>query len=272
MTLKNLDKVPDSAIPLLVEHTRMLSRVLSKCLVGVYLHGSAAMGGFTWEQSDIDYIALIAEPLSPVERKQLASAFLDMFGKDAPAKGVETSIVLKGFAGSDFRHPTPYEFHFGTKEQIRLHASPHETEMVDPDLAAHFTIIKHRGVCIYRTPINSVFSEVPHEAYLSSIIADSEESFRNIQSKTGDGTCIVPTYAVLNFCRVLAYMKEGLILSKVECADWGVSNVSAEFHSIILSAKKAYYGTEETGLACGKTLKRFAVYSRDTYLKYGETG
>lgn len=269
MDIPNRHEIPEAIVEALEKHTAILIDALGQNLTGVYLHGSAAMGGFSFQQSDIDYVACVADPLRPSERQKLAKGFLGGYGEGVPAKGAEMSIVLERFAGPGFRYPTPYEFHFGTEEQIRQHAFPHEEEMVDTDLAAHFTIIKHRGICIYGKPIDEVFASVPRECYLDSIIADSEESYRNILSKTGEGMCRVPAYAVLNFCRVLAYVEDCLITSKLEGSDWGLANVASEFHPVILEAQSEYANDVGSHMVAGSLIKRFASYARNRYLSDG---
>ena len=49
-----------------------------------------------------------------------------------------------------------------------------------------------------------------------------------------------PTYIILNLCRVLAYKKEGLILSKREGGNWGIENVPEKYRSLILQALEEY--------------------------------
>ena len=49
-----------------------------------------------------------------------------------------------------------------------------------------------------------------------------------------------PTYVVLNLCRVLAYRKEGKILSKQEGGDWGLSRLSPRYRPLIQNALTAY--------------------------------
>ena len=46
---------------------------------------------------------------------------------------------------------------------------------------------------------------------------------------------------ILNLCRVLAYKKEGLILSKQEGGEWGIKNLShPEYQKMISAALKEY--------------------------------
>lgn len=40
----------------------------------------------------------------------------------------------------------------------------------DPDLAAHMTITRYRGICVYGAPIPDVLPDVPPADYLVSII------------------------------------------------------------------------------------------------------
>jgi|SRR3989344_1172107 len=260
--LNNTDKLPQEVVPLLQKHAQILLDVLGNKLVGIYVHGSSVMGGFTMTQSDFDYLTIISSPLTPEERQKLSKFFLEIYGKDAPGNGIEMSIVVEKFAGSDFRYPTPYEFHMGTKEQIKFHGLPHKTEMTDPDLAAHFTVTKHHGICVYGKSIDEVFADIPRKYYLDSIAKDSEESFNNIQEKTGTEKCIVPKYAVLNFCRVLAFIEGNLIVSKVEGAEWALKNLPEKYHSIISAALIEYREADSSEKVDSELLKEFATFAQ----------
>lgn len=264
MTLRNTQKLPQGIVSILQKHVQVLLDALSKKLTGVYVHGSAAMGGFTPTQSDFDYLVTISSRLTPGERQKLSESFLGIYGKDAPAKGVEMSIVIEKFAGSDFCYPTPYEFHMASKEQIRFHGLPHKTEMTDPDLAAHFTITKQRGICVFGKPINEVFADVPKKHYLHSIAQDSEESFGNIQEETGTKKCTVPNYAVLNFCRVLAFIDEDIVASKTEGAEWALEKLPKQYHPIILAALQEYRNIGSSEKVDSELLKQFATSAQTT--------
>lgn len=263
MTLKNTEKLPPEIVPLLQKHAQILFDTLGEKLTGIYIHGSAAIGGFTLTQSDFDYLATISSPLTSEERRKLADSFLEIYGKDIPAKGVEMSIVVESLAGKDFRYPTPYEFHMGTEEQIRFHGLPHKTEQADPDLAAHFTITKKRGICVYGKPIDEVFAEIPRKYYLASIALDSEDSFKNIQEKTGIEKCIVPNYAILNFCRVLAFIDANIIASKTEGGEWALKNLPERYHPIISAALQEYREVGSSEKIDPNVLKDFATYAQN---------
>ncbi len=78
----------------------------------------------------------------------------------------------------------------------------------DRDLAAHIMITFHRGQCLWGEAIQDVFEDVGEKAYLDSIWRDIEHADEDIVE--------TPVYTALNLCRVLAYKREKLILSKQE--------------------------------------------------------
>ena len=76
--------------------------------------------------------------------------------------------------------------------------------------------------------INDVFEEVSREEYFNSIWHDIENAREDIIEN--------PVYMTLNLCRVLAYKKEGMILSKQEGGRWGLKNVPEAYHMLIRQA------------------------------------
>ena len=153
---------------------RESKEILRENLVGIYLHGSAVMGCFNPEKSDIDLIIVVDRPMPDAVKR----AYLDMvvrYNAMGPAKGIEMSVVRREVC-SPFVYPTPYELHFsaGYLEWYGEDPDDYIREMngEDKDLAAHFTIIYNRGRCLYGPPIKEVFAEVPGGDYMDSIWED----------------------------------------------------------------------------------------------------
>ena len=239
----------DSLIDDFVERSK---EILRDNLVGVYLHGSLVMGCFNPQRSDIDLIIVVDEPLSdPVKR-----AYMDMavgLNSCGPAKGIEMSIVLRKVC-KPFVYPTPFELHFssGHLEWYRAHPNDYIREMngTDKDLAAHFTIIRNRGRCLYGLPIEKVFGILPKRDYFDSIWFDVEEAREDIKEN--------PPYVILNLARVLAYCREEAVLSKKEGGEWALLNLPPEFHSLIQNALNEYTKNENV------------VYDAELSEKYAE--
>ncbi len=196
--------------------TDSFKEALGDNLVGVYLHGSLAMGCFNPTKSDVDLIIIVGEPLTLAEKQQIIASLVAL-SEHAPPKGIEMSVVLRKFA-KDFVYPTRFELHFGKEHIPAFHAGEFDygSEKCDPDLAGHFTVIKERGICLDGVPIDRCFGEIPRDAYLKSIMNDVQDAEKEILDD--------PVYVILNLCRVLAFLRDGKVTSKVEGGSWALKN------------------------------------------------
>ncbi|MBD5470400.1 MAG: DUF4111 domain-containing protein [Lachnospiraceae bacterium] len=213
-------------------------RIIGDNLVGIYLHGSAVMGCFHAQKSDIDLLIVVKDGISDETKRQ----YMDMvvvLNEQAPQKGIELSIV-KAEVCNPFVYPTPFELHFSITHLDRYQKSPtdyiEKMKGADKDLAAHITVIYHRGKTLYGREIKTVFSEVDRADYLDSIWSDVENAVEEIVKQ--------PMYFILNLCRVLAFKKENVILSKQEGGAWGLANIPEKYASLIEGAMTEY----ETGV------------------------
>ena len=245
--------VPLEAYNLINSFVEQSKDILKENLVGIYLHGSLAMGCFNPQKSDIDLIIVVNEPLSDSIKKEYLDMVVEHNAK-APKKGIEMSVVLRK-ACKPFIYPIPFELHFsaGYLDWYKKDPDDYIREMkgTDKDLAAHFTIINKRGKCLFGLPINIVFAEVPASDYMNSIWYDVEHAKRDIKH--------YPMYLTLNLTRVLAYKEEGLVLSKKEGAEWAINNLPEEYHPLIRDAFSDY--TESAEIVYDKKLaKHYAKY------------
>ena len=208
--------------------------ILGNNLVGIYLHGSAVMGCFNEKKSDIDLL-IVVNTVIPNEIKRRYMDMVVELNTYAPEKGIELSIVRKDVC-TPFIYPTPFELHFSVAHLQWYKENPSDyidrMNGIDKDLAAHFTIIYHRGKRLYGKEIKDVFEEVSKEYYCDSIWNDIENAEEEILTN--------PTYIILNLCRVLAYKKDKLILSKREGGNWAIDNVPEKYHCLILHALDEY--------------------------------
>ena len=219
------------------EHfTAEVRRILVDNLVGVYLHGSAVMGCFNPEKSDVDLLVVVnEEPTDTVKR-----AFLDMvvsLNENGPTKGIEMSVVRRGVC-KPFAYPTPFELHFSKMHLDWYRNDPEDyiakMKGTDRDLAAHITVIRARGVCLCGAPIDEVFGEVPKQDYMDSLWYDIADAEDDIAEDT--------MYLTLNLARVLAFLQDGSVLSKKEGGEWGLKNLPEEYHGLLREALSEYRG------------------------------
>lgn len=205
--------------------------ILGNNLIGIYVHGSIAFNCFNQSKSDIDYIVVVDEALAIETKLELMKSTVEL-NKLAP---LEMSVTLKKYC-SAFEYPTPYELHFSNMHLSRYNDDPQEycekINGVDKDLAAHFTVIKAAGIVLYGAGINDVFGCVSKDYYLDSIKCDIENSSGEIINH--------PVYIILNLCRVLAFVDDGLVLSKEQGGKWGLSNTDNRFRELINAALDSY--------------------------------
>ena len=212
--------------------------ILGDKLTGVYLHGSLVFGCFTWATGDIDFLVVAEAPLTQTEKEALIRVLLDM-SPDAPPKGFEMSVVLRRDC-DPVMHPVPFELHFSNAHKAWAEADLpvycRDMHGVDPDLAAHFMVTRAVGQVVYGPPVKAILGEVPRSAYVDSILCDVENAEADIVGN--------PVYITLNLCRVLAYLQDGLVLSKEQGGQWGLAHLPAAHQPLLQGALAAYAGAE----------------------------
>lgn len=215
----------------LVEYSR---NIFDNNLVGIYLHGSMAMGCFNPMKSDLDFLVIVKNVVTDLQKKMFMNALVAL-NDNAPAKGIEMSLVRSEYC-KNFIYPTPFDLHFSNTHLNWYKSNPAEyiekMNGTDYDLAAHFVITKNRGIVLYGKAISEVFGEIPKEAYLDSIKRDVMESQIEVMDN--------PIYIILNLCRVLAYVQDKLVLSKKEGGEWGIKNIDNKYQGLIKRTLECY--------------------------------
>jgi predicted nucleotidyltransferase len=207
---------------------------LSNNLVGVYLHGSLAMGCYNQNKSDIDLLIVAQHKLSTENSKHIAQQILKLQDSLPSESRLEISIILESYL-KDFVYPTPFEFHYS--DFHRMNYKNDENYLCggfeDSDLAAHIVVIYHRGVTLYGKDIREVFYPIEQHFYVDSILSDVENASENIIES--------PLYYTLNLCRVLYFLKEGVVSSKKEGVvsskkeggEWGIQVLPSQYRQHI---------------------------------------
>lgn len=225
----------DPKIKILLDNlTEKTEKLFGNNFIGLYVHGSIAMGCFNPWVSDVDFLIVVRAKMSVQEKRDLVKILLET-DHDIP-RGIEMSVVLLEHTKNPV-FPTPFEFHFGKElaEKYRRNEIDLAQEKTDPDLAAHFMITKRRGIVWRGLPIDEVFSEIPKEFYIKSLLFDFDDLDKNIISN--------PVYGILNACCTIAYLKDNLVLSKKEGGVWALKNFEELYIPVVRQALSSY----ETG-------------------------
>ncbi|XOV88807.1 MAG: aminoglycoside adenylyltransferase domain-containing protein [Pseudomonadota bacterium] len=207
-TLCSEDKIPATA----VDQLRRLCTLLSNSLVslrGVILHGSAASSGFEPTRSDLDVIAIVDNSLDNQQLLQVGTGILQISGAPHP---LEFSIVSLD-ALTNWRHPCPHLMHFGEEMRSRFEKRLFKPEShTDEDLAMHMVVARSRGIDLLGNFPVSQLPEVPRSDFLAAVLSDFEWA----QNQDKD----LSDYILSNACRTLAFLRDGLVLSKSEGRQW----------------------------------------------------
>lgn len=222
------------AYALLHEIAAFCQELMGNDLTGVYAHGSLTFGCFTWATGDVDFLVVVQRKMTQQEKEALILFLLDA-EKKAPTKGLEMSVMLLS-ACQHFMHPAPYELHYSgayrAAYQTDIAGYCKKLQGDDPDLAAHCTVIKTCGKAICGLPVDAVFGDIPREAYVDSIWQDIQQAHTDILKN--------PVYVTLNLCRVLAYLTEGKVLSKLDGGLWGKRHLPPKYAPLLDAALRVY--------------------------------
>ncbi|NYV68465.1 DUF4111 domain-containing protein [Bacillus sp. Gen3] len=227
----------------------LFERHLKSNLIGVYLHGSLAMGCFQPQKSDVDILVIVKEKLSKEKKKGLIQDILQLEDYN-----LEMSVLVEKDI-IDFKHPSPFELHYSQVHRDRYLQDPDYLcgDTVDPDLAAHLVVTYERGICLSGKPVKSVFKKIDRSYYIQSIVFDIDNSVQEIIYN--------PVYYILNLCRVLYYLSEGVVSSKKEGGEWGEKMVPHEYKELISKALSQYINPKFSGFGVNDILlKEFATY------------
>ena len=101
----------------------------------------------------------------------------------------------------------------------------------DPDLAAHISVCRARGIALIGPDARDMFEPVPRADYLDSVLGDFDW-LRNEE--------VPAVYAALNACRTLRLMREEGVYSKLECGLWALAQPELPGKGYVARALKAY--------------------------------
>jgi hypothetical protein len=184
-----------------------LTRVLGPVLVGVVVHGSAVLGGWTAERSDVDVLGVVARPIGQRAKRVIAARLHHPSLACPAAAGLELSLVTAAVAGDPPRRP-PFELHVNTGPAARTHLGG--AGAVDPDLLLHFAVSRRSGLAVAGPDPVEVFAEPPRDWLLERAAAELRWAGRH-------GSF---AYRVLTACRAWRYLEDDVLGAKVDSGRW----------------------------------------------------
>jgi hypothetical protein len=184
----------------------VLQRALAADLVGAYLYSSAVVGDFISGRSDLDVVAVVRRPLARDPALALANEICAVV-PPFPTKGLDLTVVTLDSARTE--RPMP-------RVELKVLTFFGDARTADDDpggdtrVVMHFACCRDHGLALTGPPVREVFAPVSRSEYL---IALGQELNR---------MWMPPHYIVLNACRDLRFIEEGVICSKVAGALWAL--------------------------------------------------
>lgn len=237
-------------------------RLLGDNLLGIYLHGSLALGGFQPGRSDIDVIVVTAQRIDLETKRRCIELLLRISMMPCP-------LDIRFLVEQDlfpFQHPLLCDLHYSEtqresyQQELRTGTWKQWDDKAqrDSDLAVHLMVLHRYGICLYGKPITETLPSVPERHFRDAIIKD-------VQVAQGE-PLYDPISFVLNACRACAYLQDGAILSKDAGGVWGLAQLPEQYHPLIQQALALYRG-ERLGRPVGHaSWDDFAAYMREAIL------
>lgn len=189
-----------------VEEIAARLAALRSDLVGVYLHGSAVLGGFDPARSDVDVLAVVAGPEGESAQRRTGEAIAATAVR-CPGAGLELSVITAATARQ--LGDCPFEVHVNTTgaEPVIV---PGAGAGGDADLVLHAAVCREFGRAVHGPPPGQVFGRPPRQRILAAMVADLRWAIDGGHAG----------YAVLNACRAARFAEEGRLCSKRDGARW----------------------------------------------------
>lgn len=183
--------------------TAELAGLLDDQLTAAYLHGSAALGGWVADRSDVDILVVVARQL-PGPAVAATGELLMRSATACPGRrGLECSVVTAAQAARP-APPWPFILHVAVRRGGPVLVRG-DAMAGDADLLMHYEASRAAGIALAGGPPAAVIGAVGRVVILDYLASELDWGLAN----GPEG------YAVLNACRALVYLTEARIVSKV---------------------------------------------------------
>jgi streptomycin 3"-adenylyltransferase len=194
------------------EVSRTLVDALGDDLVGVYLHGSAVLGGFRWESSDLDLLALSRVALTDLRFHRVVDSLATL---QYPAKGLEFTLMTAGEASQPELSAPRFQMHLTTGDSNAVRSVVDgRLRQGDRDLILHLAVCRDYGDTIVGPPAQISLAAIPDDA-IESAMRDEIGWAREHGSLE---------YLVLTSARAWLFFATQRIASKIDAGEWAAAH------------------------------------------------
>ncbi|WP_416971427.1 aminoglycoside adenylyltransferase domain-containing protein [Streptomyces sp. 4F14] len=212
----------------------LLRRVVGEGdLLGVYLHGSAVLGGLR-PHSDIDVLGVVRRSLSERQRRVIVDELLELSGQGG-YRYVELTVVVQGDV-RPWRFPPLCDFLYGDWLRGEFESGVLPEPEASADLAPLLTMVLQGDAPLLGPPPGVLLDPVPHADLLRGITAGVPDLMAGLEHDTRN--------VLLTLARVWMTLDTGTVAAKDEAARWAEARLARERRAVLGRARAAYLGED----------------------------
>lgn len=220
------------------EVARAVDAILGSALAGVYVFGSAVLGGLR-EHSDLDVFIVVRRRTTESERQALTRQLLDISGR-YPRTGAARPVELTIAVHDDLRpwqYPPRREYQYGEWLRAEYENGGVPQPAFDPDLALLVTMVLQGDTALVGPASAALLDPVPSEDVDRALIAGIPELVSDLGTDTRN--------VVLTLARIWHTLATGCIEAKDAAAERIMDRLPAEHRPVLSYAVADYRGHEQ---------------------------
>jgi predicted nucleotidyltransferase len=216
----------------------LVKDTLGPDLLGVYLYGSAIVGGLQ-KYSDIDLFVVSNRPTTREEKAQLVARMLTISSADQnkSQRPIEMTIVVKSEI-NPWHYPPTFDFQYGDwlrKEFENGNSEPWPTKVM-PDLALLLTQVLLASKTLLGQAPDQLLDTVPYHDFMIATVKELDSLMADLAGDTRN--------VLLTFARIWSTVETDTIRSKPDAAAWVMNGLPAEYQPVMQRARAICMGEE----------------------------
>ncbi|NOV04592.1 aminoglycoside adenylyltransferase domain-containing protein [Paenibacillus planticolens] len=212
--------------------------VLARDVVGVYVHGSLALGDFNPETSDVDFLVVTRQELL-AERLPA----LDRLHAELRNQGFKWAVNMEGsyISRASLRRYDPHKCrHPALRCDGSFGVDGHASDWI-----IQRAIIREHGIILSGPPPTGLIDPVEPAGLKKAAQGILKEWWAPLlEDASRLATSEYQAYAVLTMCRCLYTIEKGLVASKPAAAMWMINTRGNEWETLIRQAMAWRRGDE----------------------------
>lgn len=230
--MMRLPDLPPEVVPLLDELTAGIRDALGDNLVGVYLRGSLALGGFDPATSDVDLLVVTERPVSKVEGEALEALHnrIPPTNADGAGRRYEVSYIDRA---SIRRFEPGQRLHARSGDEAAFEWYEHRDNFV----LERWTV-RERGVALLGPDPKTLIDQVSTEEIRAAVASELRIRVVDWAGSTGPAPGWLQhrgaqVFEVETVCRALHTLATGELRTKAEAIAWARASLPSQWRTLI---------------------------------------